>query len=47
VADADPNGRTATTDRVPIPAGQTVDLAPGGDHMMLIDLNRPLDAGER
>lgn len=32
---------------VEIAAGQTVELAPGGYHLMLIDLKRPIVAGER
>lgn len=31
----------------PIPAGATVRLAPGGDHVMLVGLNRALVAGGR
>jgi copper(I)-binding protein len=30
---------------VPLPKGQTVALAPGGLHLMLMDLNRPVTAG--
>lgn len=30
-----------------IPAGATVRLAPGGHHVMLLDLTRPLAAGDR
>jgi copper(I)-binding protein len=29
-----------------IPAGETLDLEPGGDHIMLMDLTDPLEAGE-
>jgi copper(I)-binding protein len=32
---------------VPIPPGKTVTFAPGGYHIMLIDLQHPLTAGER
>jgi copper(I)-binding protein len=32
---------------VPLPRGQTVALAPGGYHVMLIGLKRPLGAGEQ
>jgi len=32
---------------VPLPRGQAVALAPGGYHVMLIGLNRPLSAGEQ
>lgn len=31
---------------VPVPAGETVNLEPGGIHIMLMDLKRPLKAGE-
>ncbi len=31
--------------RIELPAGQTVKLAPGGTHLMLIDLQQPLKAG--
>lgn len=34
-------------DGLPIPAGQTVILAPGGSHLMFIDTVRPPTAGER
>jgi len=30
-----------------LPAGGTVELKPGGHHMMLMDLQRPLAAGEK
>src|ERR1044072_4107268 len=32
--------------RVELPAGKTVKLAPGGMHVMLVDLKQPLKAGE-
>lgn len=32
--------------RVALPAGVTVKLAPGGVHLMLVDLKRPLKAGD-
>ncbi|WP_198374665.1 copper chaperone PCu(A)C [Neoroseomonas rubea] len=32
---------------IPIPAGQTVELRPGGVHVMLIGLNAPLQQGTR
>lgn len=32
---------------VPLPKGRAVALAPGGYHIMLIDLKRPLGAGEQ
>jgi len=34
-------------DDVPLPAGKTVELKPGGHHVMLIDLFKPLAKGER
>lgn len=34
------------TEGLPLPAGQTVGLAPGGNHLMLIGLTAPLVAGE-
>lgn len=32
---------------LPLPAGKTVDLAPGGYHVMLMDLTQPLKDGEK
>lgn len=32
-------------DRIPIPAGETVHLEPGGFHVMLLELAAPLEAG--
>ena len=32
---------------LPLPAGKTVDLAPGGYHVMLMDLKQPLKDGEK
>jgi hypothetical protein len=32
---------------LPIPAGATVELKPGGMHLMLVELKRPLRVGER
>ncbi|WP_162925671.1 copper chaperone PCu(A)C [Isoalcanivorax indicus] len=32
---------------VPIPAGETVEFAPGGNHLMLFRLARPLEEGEQ
>ncbi len=32
-------------DGVPLPAGKTVSLAPGGMHIMLMDIPHPLTAG--
>ncbi len=33
-------------DQLDIPAGKTVELAPGGMHFMLLGLKRPLKAGD-
>jgi periplasmic copper chaperone A len=33
-------------DRLPLPAGQPVELRPGGYHVMLMDLPAPLKAGD-
>lgn len=33
-------------DRLPLPAGKAVDLKPGGYHVMLMDLTRPLKEGD-
>ena len=33
-------------ERLPLPAGKSVDLTPGGYHMMLFDLKGPLNAGD-
>ena len=37
--------RMRAVPRVELPAGKTVKLAPGGLHLMLIDLKQPLKAG--
>jgi copper(I)-binding protein len=37
----------AHQDSVPVPANDRVEFKPGGLHVMLIDLNRDLTAGER
>ncbi len=34
-------------EKLDLPAGKTVNLKPGGDHVMLIDIKRELKAGER
>jgi copper(I)-binding protein len=39
--------RMRRIDRLELPAGQTVELAPGARHLMLVDLRRPLKAGEQ
>lgn len=43
------NGRMMMrpVERIEIPAGATVKLEPGGDHIMLMGLDGPLKAGER
>lgn len=33
-------------DRVPLPAGKTVELKPGGYHLMLMSLKQPMKAGD-
>jgi copper(I)-binding protein len=33
--------------KIELPAGQTVKLAPGGKHVMLVELKRPLKAGDK
>ncbi|HEX5807006.1 MAG TPA: copper chaperone PCu(A)C [Macromonas sp.] len=33
-------------DTLPLPAGKTVELKPGGSHVMLMDLSAPLKAGD-
>ena len=33
--------------RIALPAGQTVKLAPGGMHLMLLDVKQPLKPGDR
>lgn len=38
--------RMRRLDQVELPAGQTVELAPGGRHVMLVDLRHPLKVGE-
>ena len=39
--------RMRTLPRVDLPAGQTVKLAPGGTHLMLLELKQPLKAGDK
>lgn len=39
--------RMLAVDAIDLPANRTVKLAPGGFHLMLIDLKRTLKAGER
>ena len=43
----DPSGMTGMTmlDELPIPAGATVSLAPGGTHVMITGLDRALEPG--
>ena len=38
--------RMRRVDSLDLPAGKTVALEPGGYHVMLLDINRPLKAGE-
>lgn len=38
--------RMRRLEQVELPAGQTVEFAPGGRHVMLVDLRRPLKVGE-
>ncbi len=38
--------RMRRIDRIPLPAGETVALEPGGLHIMLIGLHEPLRAGD-
>ena len=38
--------RMKAIDRLPLPAGKSVALTPGGYHMMLFDLKAPLKAGD-
>jgi periplasmic copper chaperone A len=38
--------RMSAVDRLPLPAGKPVDLQPGGYHVMLMDLTRPLKEGD-
>ena len=39
--------RMRRVDAIEVPAGKTVMLQPGGYHVMLMDLKRPLDAGDK
>lgn len=39
--------RMRAIEALPLPAGQTVALKPGGYHVMLMDLKQPLKAGDR
>jgi periplasmic copper chaperone A len=34
-------------DDIPLPAGKTVELKPGGYHVMLMELVKPLKAGDK
>jgi copper(I)-binding protein len=38
--------RMRTVPRLELPPGKTVELKPGGYHMMLVDLKRPLKKGD-
>ncbi len=37
--------RMRPIDSLPLPAGKPVELRPGGHHLMLLDLGKPLEAG--
>jgi protein SCO1/2 len=39
--------KMSPVDRIAIPAGQTVELKPGGYHIMLMNINKTLTAGDR
>ncbi|HEX2830369.1 MAG TPA: copper chaperone PCu(A)C [Burkholderiales bacterium] len=39
--------RMRSLPRIELPAGKTVKLAPGGLHVMLVDLKQPLKAGDK
>jgi copper(I)-binding protein len=39
--------RMRTLARIELPAGKTVKLAPNGMHLMVLNLNQPLKAGDR
>lgn len=39
--------RMRAIDAIELPAGQPVEFKPGGYHVMLLDLKRPLTAGEK
>lgn len=47
--DMTPDGimKMREVERLPLPAGKTVHLAPGGYHIMLMDLRAPLRQGEK
>ncbi|MCO5100697.1 MAG: copper chaperone PCu(A)C [Burkholderiaceae bacterium] len=38
--------RMHAIDSLPLPAGKPVELRPGGYHLMLLELKKPLDAGQ-
>jgi hypothetical protein len=39
--------RMRAVPRIELPAGRTVKLGPGGLHLMLIDVRKPLKAGDK
>lgn len=39
--------RMRPVSRLDVPAGKTVDLKPGGYHIMLMELKQPLEAGQK
>jgi hypothetical protein len=47
VSEAEGMARMRQTEGVDVPAHESVELAPQGTHIMLMDLPRPLVAGER
>ncbi len=46
MVDEDGQTRMEPADRIPVPAGATVALEPGGYHVMLLDLKRDLAEGD-
>ena len=47
IREQDGVARMVAVERIPVPAGGTVVLKPGGQHVMLLGLHGPLVAGER
>ncbi|MCR6632519.1 MAG: copper chaperone PCu(A)C [Magnetospirillum sp.] len=39
--------RMRQVEAIPVPAGGTAQLKPGGDHIMFINLNKPLAEGQK
>ncbi len=44
--DSKANGATDLSDGIEIPAGGTVNLAPGGDHVVFLNIHHPVKAGD-